>query len=218
MAEFTRSIKIRGWLRKALATFVIAISLFSLVTCHRWYMGDGHLVDRGWISTEPRYTLKLGEVDLSKRNSYTYTMKYLPSSNLTVGFHITAHNQQTKTHIGESHSLNPRIRLFLRNERGNRVIDEAGNLKNEWVWSYTYGVPEETFVFRGGKVGPKIDLGEGVFRQDHIGVLADQGWGTYFTPQFWDEYDLVLEVLEEDPDAKNFHIELQAEGGGYTLP
>jgi hypothetical protein len=165
----------------------------------------------------------LGAVDLSKRSTYNYKMQTLPGTELVMGFRIIGPDpdpneySRAKIHIGETRPINPKVHLFLQNRQEFRVIDEIGALKNEWVWSYTLGVPQKAFVYQAGKM-EEVPIGEGYVHLNRIGVKADGGFGTSFTPNFWDEYSLVLEVLEGDPNSKGFQIELEAEGGGWELP
>ena len=201
------------WVKKTLFVFC-ALVLLSLITPHWWYVGDGHLVDRGFFSYIPRYTLNLGLVDLAQRNTYTYSMVYFPSTELTIGFRIRGHTGTSYTSIGETRPINSTIRLLLRNAEGLPVIDESASMKNGWVWSYGLHDPNEAFVYRRGKT-EDVPIAEHTVHVKNIGVKADDGWGTYFTPKFWGRYTLLLEIQEGDPRVREFQVELEAHGGGW---
>lgn len=198
------------------------VLIIFLVFCRWWsYTGDGHFQDRSCLAPEPRYTLRLGAVDLSKKSSYTYMMKGLPEDYFTIGFRIVdpasapQASSSIQPHIGETRPINPQIRLSLSNEQKLTVIDIAGAVRHEWVWSYTYGSPSETWIYGRGKK-EEVKTGKDSSTYKLLGVLADKGWGTSFIPRSTGEYYLVLEVLEGDPDAKDCRIELEANGGGYV--
>ena len=204
-------------------TFTLLLLFPVLISCRWWsYTGDGYFKDSTCISPEPRFALKLGAVDLSLSHTYTYTMKGLPKDRFGIGFRIVGPTFEPQTphnpshHIGETKPINPKLRLSLSNKQGQTVINMTGALRHDWVWSYTQGIPEEAFIYGIGEE-KKIQTGNQTFTYRHIGVLADEGWGTSFTPRSSGEYYLVLEVIEGDPDAKNYQIELEATGGGYAL-
>jgi len=92
------------------------------------------------------------------------------------------------------------------------VIDEVGNL-SEWVWSG--GERDKLFVYKSGR-WEKDRVGV-PSRSRRIGVLADDGWGTSFTPRSNGEYHLTLEVLEGSMSAKGFLVQLFVQGGGRVL-
>jgi len=88
------------------------------------------------------------------------------------------------------------IRLTVESEDHRIVIAEEQSLES---WTWTYGLGEyDSFLYRRGEE-KKISLGQGAVRYEPLGVKADGGWGTYFTPQTSTRYTLMLDVLEPQP-------------------
>ena len=61
-----------------------------------------------------------------------------------------------------------------------------------------------------------IQVDEKTWRQERIGVLAENGWGTYFDPARDSTYRMTVRVLEPDPDASHFSAIVLLRGSNYV--
>ena len=147
-------------------------SLVILTSCggysERSYKGDGTLRDHGWYSGSGRYTLDLGDVDLSSRGVRNYVLRNLPPERMAVG-------------LGFRTGLPTGAVLHLKLEHpAGTLIDEARPL-SEWLLSGSRDFT--TFVYCKG-VG------------DSWSETAGTAWGCVFKPRAAEEYRLALEVVE----------------------
>src|SRR5689334_17110155 len=140
--------------------FAVTALSCSLMGCDgaASYSGDGKLVDRGLFSSNARYVLRLGTVDLSKPSKAVYLLSGLPDERFVVGFWPNGDlNKQT---------AKARVRISLVRNTGEKVFEAERTLAN-WVWS------SEPFVYlRGNEVeGPRGN--DGSFEMKEVGVGAD---------------------------------------------
>lgn len=189
-----------------------AMAIALLVSgCYRAssYEGDGKLIDYGWKDANHHYVLDLGPIDLTRAGSVTFVMRHLPEVEFTAGLDVdeaAPHRTlfETRAHAG-------RIRLTLESADHRTIIAEEASL-GLWIWSFGLG-SSNSFVYRRG-VETEVPLGQGVSRHDRIGVKADGGWGTYFTPRSSERYTLTLAVLEPVPSPQR-STRLTLESGGW---
>jgi len=173
------------------------------------YRGDGHLVDHGWLAPT-RYELDLGSVDLSKPGHYQYRLAGLPSEHMTVEVRIV---EGVGADERPSHPARLRLRLD-RVEPADVVILEDAPL-DIWARGRTQG-SAETSYFRRGEIR-YVPIGEGVTRPEAVGVRADNGWGSSFTPTAGRDYLLSLDIAvgETSPPSS---ARLLVRGGGMDYP
>jgi hypothetical protein len=158
-------------------------------SCGLFYSGDGHVIDLGW-GNAPLYKIDLGPVDLTHVGTYTYRLVGLPDKELTVGFEII----EAQPNDSDARPSHPSVvRLELKASDDRTVISEYGPL-DAWVWSHSQNDPV-SFLYRNGEERD-IRLEGGSIRIEKLGVKADGGWGTYFSPMRMTSYTLTLNVVE----------------------
>ena len=190
--------------------FVVLVVLV-LPACHEArYSGDGKLIDDRFSSSQ-RFLLTLSAVDMSRPGVQTFRLVDLPTRAFTLGFQVSGPRPSSEP-LYDSRPLSPVVRMTLTDERGRVAIDQSAPL-SDWVWS---GSPHESmsFVYLQG-LSRDIPVSEGVVSPQPIGVKSDAGWGTYFTPRSEGSYMLRVEIVEGDPRAKNYAVELKGVTGGW---
>jgi hypothetical protein len=70
------------------------------------------------------------------------------------------------------------------------------------------------FVYRIGEK-KEIALGEGSYRVERLGVRADEGWGTLFTPDPAKSYRIQVRASWKPETTENYKVRLVAKGGGW---
>jgi hypothetical protein len=162
-------------------------SLVLLSSCggysERSYVGDGTLRDAGWYSGSGRYTLDLGDVDLTSREIRQYRMANLPPERLAVGLGLRG--------IVPPHVT---IHLTLTHPSGT-LIDETRPL-TDWLVSSSRDFP--TFLYCSGP-------GDGWSEE------PGTAWGCIFKPEAGSEYLLTLGVV--DASVSETTARLIVEGG-----
>jgi len=176
------------------------------------YTGDGELRDSGPLASHNRYVVRLGSLDLSKTEEKIYHLANLPEANFTVGFDIVARDHNVLP-LWESKPLISLVRLEMTNERDEIVFSTLGPL-SVWTWAGRSGEPQWSFVYRVG-ASREVSISPGVWTYEPLGVLADEGWGTYFTPRSKGKYKLRVSVVEPDVLGSRYQVLVQAQGGGW---
>ena len=191
----------KNLLKVLFGSALIAVSLMW-ISCYSPddYKGDGVIVDRGVSAAVDRYIVTFGEIQLGKEGKYEFRASGLPPIEMVVGLTITfgspvsdaAHDKPLTAFVG----------MELIDTRGRIVIKEEASL-DEWVWSGGDD-SKECFLYRRGK---EREIRNGITSHyEWIGLKADSGWGTYFTPRRGGSYKLSLKVipgrLKEDIMAK----------------
>jgi hypothetical protein len=148
------------------------------------YEGDGILVDKGVFALYGRYDLHLGKVSLSESGEYVFKASKLPRERFATGFKV-----QSLPKANEYDSV--LVHLQIRNEKDEIVVDEAGAL-SEWVWGHALG-GTESFVYRRGN-SKDVQISDGMFKPTAIGVIADDGHGSYFKPRRKGQYEVRIKV------------------------
>lgn len=148
------------------------------------YEGDGVLVDKGFFAMYGRYDLHLGKVALSESGEYVFRAAKLPQEKFATGFNV-----QSLPKDEEYHSVV--VRLQIRNEKQEIVVDEAGPL-SEWVWGHALA-GNESFVYRRGK-SQDVQIAEDLFKPTPSEVKADDGHGSYFEPRPRGQYEVRIKV------------------------
>jgi len=167
------------------------------------YTGDGSL---GYVVQGPHsYELKLGEVRLSERQRYSYTLKGLPNDEFVLGLQLDPlepNNSESPT----PQPLHASVRLRVLNERDELVIAEEGEL-SKWQG---YG---GRMLFQSGRT-VEVPIGnDGSVSIKHVDKRADEGWGTYFIPRCTGTYRVELVVVNSDPSASRYRVTLVGHGG-----
>jgi hypothetical protein len=134
----------------------------------RSYRGDGRLRDAGWYSGSGRYTLDLGDIDLTKRGTRQYAMASLPPERLAVGLGLPDGVPSGAT-----------IHLTLTHGAGTLINDT--NALGQWLLSGSRDF--KTFVYCKGT-------------GDSWSEEPGTAWGCIFKPEAGEEYRLTLEVVE----------------------
>ena len=185
------------------APLIIAIFGAGTTTagCGLFYLGDGRVTDLGWCN--PVYKIDLGPVDLTHLGTYTYRLVGLPDKELTVGFEII----EAKPNTSDARPSNPSVVcLELKTSDDRTVVSEYGPL-NAWVWSYSQNDPV-SFLYRYGEER-HIPLKDGSIHTEKVGVKADGGWGTYFSPMRMATYTLTLNIVEaQQPPQRPTRLQL----------
>ena len=133
-------------------------------------------------------------------------MRGLPAGESTVGLKVVRKDKSVRDSILDLRPLTARVWITMVNGDGEMVINEGGPL-NEWVWSGRIDDRHASYVYLRGK-DEDVRINETTTRVKRLGMLADDGWGTYFSPRRWETYRLTIEVLKADENASNFEVEL----------
>jgi hypothetical protein len=161
---------------------VCAIGLFDAAcSASGGYRGDGQFVDHGWLAEE-RYVLDLGPVNLSEANRKVFRMSGLPPESMTLGFEVADVDASVRS---------GGVRVHLETADRRTVVDEEGPLET-WRRNLV-GAGGHFFYYRWGE-SRDVPLGNGATRPEHIGLRADSGWGSTFTPSEGASYVLSLET------------------------
>lgn len=145
--------------------------------------GDGRFADNGAQAPHSRYVLDLGAVDLGKPGTREFRFARLPGAEFTVGLGVAARAGEAAQPPDVS------VRITLENEKDELVFHASGRLA-DWLWSESGA---EWFVYQRGPQ-TYVPVAPRATRPQRIGLRADGGWGTYFTPSATGRYRLVLEV------------------------
>jgi hypothetical protein len=188
---------------------IVAVLVIVLGGCGfaGWrYAGDGELHDAGPLASHQRYILNLGTIDLSTKDERVYELARLPDDDFTVGIRLSA-LQGVNQPLYEAKPLASVVRLEMTTEGDEIVISDGGPL-SEWTWSGVRGEPHWSFVYRLG-------AHPGVWTGIRHGVLADAGWGTYFTARSKGKYRLKVTVVEPDSFGSRYQAQVLVKGGGW---
>ena len=175
------------------------------------YEGNGHFVDRGPTVAIERYLLDLGPVDLSTKNQRQYSMAGLPSVEMVVGFEVVAPSSDGQL-LG-SRPVDALVEIVLINIGNEPVIRQRERL-DRWTWSAASSQESRAFVYQRGHVRERSQ-GSGVITLERVGVRADGGWGSYFSPRDREMYILMLSVLEPASVSQGYSVRLLVKGGGW---
>jgi hypothetical protein len=189
-----------GWVHMSARFIFAALFLTILLSgCARSYEGDGELSDQGLGTARERYRLDLGLVDLSSGGAVMFKMKGLPAEEFTAGLEGISHC------VVEGSNSPIRVRLALSSAQNGVVISEEAPLRE---WNQSRG-----FWYRKGLEKEVPTTGE-VTEIKRIGILADDGWGTYFTARPRSAYSLKLSVVIAQ-EAFSCPARLVLYGGGW---
>jgi hypothetical protein len=187
-----------------------APALFRTPSYDYEYRGDGQFTDIGDRAAYDRYVLDLGAVRFDIAGRYEYQCAGFPPISFTFGFGIRT--SDPKGDLWGTTPIRARIRLRVVRAEGDVVIDCEDRVDN-WTWSTTVK-PQLLFVYQRGQEKAVITA-DGIKQEFAVGVRTDEGWGSYFTPRDGQAYRVIVEVLEPDPKAAEFEIQLKATGGGW---
>lgn len=186
----------------ARATVVLALVLAaSAPLAHE---GDGTFTDNGAQAPHSRYVLDLGPVDLGKPGSREFRFARLPGTEFTLGLRLAVRAGEAAARPAVS------VRLALENENDELVVHAAGRLA-DWLWSeagdawFVYQRGQQTYV----AVAPRAT------RPQRVGLRADGGWGTSFTPRAGARYRLVVDVAPANAQERPADARLLAIAGGW---
>lgn len=189
----------------------VILLAFILLACHEArYSGDGKLTDDRF-SPSQRFSVALGRVDMSRAAVQTFRLAGLPTRDFVLGFQVSDPRPASEP-LYDSRPISTMVRMTLTDETARIVVDESRPL-NEWVWS---GSPRErtSFVYLQG-LSRDVPVSDGVVSPQPIGLKSDAGWGTSFTPRRDGRYVLRVEILNGDPRAKKYEIQLKGVTGGW---
>jgi len=150
------------------------------------YRGDGVFVDRGPLTAHERFTLDLGEIDLTQSTRRVFRLAALPESEFALGL-LIIEKTRSDVPLWDRRPLNPTIRLTVVDDTSHKVIGVEGPLKT-WTWSGAVTEPGRSFLYSRG---------------------------SYFKPSGKGVYHLFVETLSPDSNAGQFEIRLIAIGGGW---
>lgn len=106
------------------------------------YQGDGQMVDKGKSAAADRFILNLGEIDFSKKKTYSYTLGNLPEVSLGAAFEI---RDLPPLHPGDDTVKKDfnraSVHLLLKTVEGETIFEETAPL-SEWTWGGTVGETE----------------------------------------------------------------------------
>lgn len=177
------------------------------------YVGDGKLSDSGPLASHDRYIVNLGSIGLAKPQVKVFELSRFPDTELTVALNVST-SKKPDQHLYETKPLGSVVVGFeMRNERDEVVISTMGALSS-WSWGGAIDEPQWSFVYRGGAFH-EIPVRPGVGTDVRDGELADDGWGTYFTPRSNGRYKLKVSVVESSSADRQYQVQVQARGGGW---
>jgi hypothetical protein len=145
----------------------------------RNYHGDGTLTDMGPGTASARYVVDLGQIDLGEAGRQDFKLVGLPSVEFTAGLRPAYGS-------GCDAYLSTNVRLTVKDENGEVVIDEEGPLSS---WTSSSGL-----IYRRG-AERREPRSQGTVELVRTGVRSAGGWGTYFTPRTATTYLADFEVL-----------------------
>jgi hypothetical protein len=106
------------------------------------YQGDGQMVDKGKSAAADRFILNLGEIDFSKKKTYSFTLGNLPEVSLGAAFEI---RDLPPLHPGDDTVKKDfnraSVHLLLKTVEGETIFEETAPL-SEWTWGGTVGDTE----------------------------------------------------------------------------
>ncbi len=131
--------------------------------------------------------VELGRVDLSKADTHTFTFSGIARGRFIVNLEVVDAGpfpDLLKPPIAGPPPLDAVVRVVMVNEMDERVIEEEDPLG---LWTRTEGAgPSDAVLYR---------VGRGNSRETMV-LLADSGWGTYFTPRRRARYRLEVRVVQ----------------------
>ena len=123
---------------------------FSFVGCDA-YQGDGNLINHGSFDANKKYTLDLGNINLSKNGLYKYTSSFLPKDKFVFGLEISS-----KHVIENPLPINAHLEIIVTDSKGVKVIEESAPII-DWVWTIARD-SNHTFVYRRGEKGTYLSV------------------------------------------------------------
>jgi len=102
------------------------------------------------------------------------------------------------------------LRLVLENENDEFVVHADGRLA-DWLWPEA---GDAWFVYQRGQQ-IYVTMAPRATRLQRIGLGADGGWGTYFTPRAEARYRLVVDVARANIKERPVSARLIAVAGGW---
>lgn len=124
--------------------------LFLLSGCNK-YDGDGQLIDRGPLSSNNRYTLDLGDIDLGKDGHYKYSISSLPEGSYVFGLIVSSDYV-----IWKPLPINAKLKFVVKDSENKIFINEHAHVRN-WVWSISKE-STQSFVYRKKGTGTYLEV------------------------------------------------------------
>jgi hypothetical protein len=197
---------------KGLLALALAPAIALSFGCYtpQMYTGDGTM--SSLVQGPSRYRVDLGSVELTRGEVVRHTLSGMPTERFIVGFEVSR-KVKIPRHEARTRPLKAEVRIRLVNERHETVIDERRPL-SEWTWTGSPAAPtDRPFVYLRGATS-EIPIGkDGSMRVVEESHRPDGGWGTYFAPRRNGKYELVVEILSSDPNARDFEAKVVAIGG-----
>jgi hypothetical protein len=166
--------------------------------------GDGAFTDNGAQAPHSRYVLDLGPVDLGKPGRHEYRFGHLPGTEFAIGLRLAPRRGKSGAPPAVA------VRVTLENEKDELVVHAEGRLA-DWLWSEA---DDAWFVYQRGQQ-THVAVAPRATRPQRIGLRADGGWGTYFTPRTGARYRLVIDVARADAEERPAGARLLAVAGGW---
>jgi aminoglycoside 6'-N-acetyltransferase len=183
------------------ALFVAAMLAAGAPLAHE---GDGAFADNGAHAPHSRYVLDLGPVDLGKPGRHEYRFGHLPGTEFAIGLRLAPRRGKSGAPPAVA------VRVTLENEKDELVVHAEGRLA-DWLWSEA---DDAWFVYQRGQQ-THVAVAPRATRPQRIGLRADGGWGTYFTPRTGARYRLVIDVARADAEERPAGARLLAVAGGW---
>lgn len=178
------------------------------------YAGDGTLTREKAPAffCQDRFDIDLGPMDFTHLATMQFHLEGLPKQEYTVGFDVSSldSGQASNAAVRDAHMPDPLVELALRNEKGEVVLNQRGRL-SDWVWSGALANLRSSYVYNRGEER-EIRNNPATTESQRVGVKADGGWGTYFTPRRRGGYQLGLTIVEADPRAGSYAVNLHVRG------
>ncbi len=198
-------------LNRMRASTIALGAIIALLGCSaRHYTGDGRLSDKGWAVAHDRYVLDLGDLDLNARSTIVRRLAGLPPG-VTFAIGVSVGKAAPSSTEPMTPKLSAVVKLSVVRDDGTLIVAEEASLA-DWVASAAVGSSESFLYRRGSSV--EVPLAGGAVTHRPVGVRADGGWGSSFTPAPGREYRLMLEVVSADASPES-RIRLVAKGGGW---
>jgi hypothetical protein len=186
----------------AIAIAMIVGWIFLFFNAGALYAGDGEYLKGDGDRIEATFRVEFTAIDLTKPGRSTFTFTRLgPWIPFHAGICILngdgkpiAVDEYGRPDLPEEQRPSPRIRMSLDSEDG-RVFSQIRSL-DEWNWL-------RNFAQIHGRIAEYQDReGNTRFRRvDPVGL--DDGYSTSFTPRWFGNYTLVVEVIDPDPKASS---------------
>ena len=115
------------------------------------YEGDGQLIDHGPFSSNNRYTLALGDINLGEGGRYHYSISGLPEGSYVFGLIINSDDI-----IRAPLPINAKLKIVIKDSKNKILIEEHAFIR-DWIWTISKE-STQSFVYRSKGTGTYLKV------------------------------------------------------------